>query len=124
MELHAIMLKMAEGEGEFAVTMPELERERFAWDMHVETCSSYHSDFSKMTNFIDLEQSDCSRATDRDSIHSAIRATIGFPHLNRAVLQTMQDFCTKILDDRVSKATEQRDEREVCSCSQPIALFL
>jgi hypothetical protein len=97
LEIHAIAATILEGRGQFAITMAATEKMRFLRCVQFSASSSAnHSDFD--LRLFDLEQSDCSRASDRELIHEGVRRSVGFQHLNRFVHQALQSFCKGILE--------------------------
>ncbi len=89
LELHAIA---ASGRGRFEVAMTEKERHRFLNEVRTSTQIYYN-----MLGRVDAECSDCSRAVDRESIHQAIRSTVGFAKLNRMVIEVLEGWMDKEL---------------------------
>ena len=72
LELHAIARKKEEGGGRFAVAMTAQENERFLRGIR-ENYGEYYG----MLGRVNAETSDCSRASDRESIHEGIRRSVG-----------------------------------------------
>jgi hypothetical protein len=104
LEIHAIAASIVEGRGRFAITMAAAEKMRFLRGVQFSASSSAnHSDFD--LRLFDLEQSECSRASDRESIHEGVRSSVGFQHLNRFVHQTLQSFCKGILESSHLRST-------------------
>jgi hypothetical protein len=85
--LHAILSKKADGAGDFAVAMTADERNRF-----LRGISAGVDDYYDMLGTIDAERSDCSRAADRESIHSSIRHSIGFDKLGRQLFCALEQW--------------------------------
>ncbi len=80
MELHAISTKIKDSGGRFEITMPAHSRLSLLKETSVDA-SKY---FNLLSN-VSAEYSVCSREADKQSIHSAIRDTIGFDGLNRSI---------------------------------------
>ena len=86
LELHAIAAKKEEGGAEFVVAMTMQERKRF-----LEGIQGYRV-YLNMLGAVNAETSDCSRPADRESIHAAIRDSIGFAKLNRMLFGVMEEW--------------------------------
>ena len=87
LELHAILSKKADGAGDFAVAMTADEKNRF-----LRGISAGVDDYYDMLGTINAERSDCSRAADRESIHSSIRHSIGFDKLGRQLFCALEQW--------------------------------
>jgi hypothetical protein len=87
LELHAIASKKEEGEGRFAVAMTAQEKERF-----LKSIKADYGEYYGMLGRVNAETSDCSRASDRESIHEGIRRSVGFAKLSRMVFGVMEGW--------------------------------
>ena len=87
LELHAIASKKEEGGGRFAVAMTAQENKRFLRGIR-EDYKLYY----RMLGRVNAEMSDCSRASDRESIHEGIRRSVGFAKLSRMVFGVMEGW--------------------------------
>jgi hypothetical protein len=106
LELHAIASKKEEGGGRFAVTMTAQENERFL--------RSIRNDYGKyygMLGRVNAETSDCSRASDRESIHEGIRRSVGFAKLSRMVFGVMEGWMEERLRGQAAASVAAGDER-------------
>jgi hypothetical protein len=85
LELHAILSKKEDSGGEFEVAMTEQEKNRFLREIsnNDDNVGSGVDGYYHMLGTVNAEQSDCSRAVDRESIHDSIRQSIGFEKLGR-----------------------------------------
>ncbi len=86
LELHAIAAKKEEEGAEFAVAMTMQERKRF-----LQGIQGFRV-YLNMLGAVNAETSDCSRSADRESIHAAIRDSIGFAKLNRMLFGVMEEW--------------------------------
>ncbi len=77
--------------------MTDKERGRFLSEMSSSTQIYYN-----MLGRVDAERSDCSRASDRTSIHDAIRSTVGFAKLNRMVIEVLEGWMDKELRQQLA----------------------
>ena len=97
LELHAIASFKAEGNGRFAVAMTAPENRRFLAGIERD-CNEYYS----MIGTVNAETSDCSRAEDRNSIHEAIRKSVGFAKLSRMVFGVMEQWMEEQIRGQVT----------------------
>ena len=97
LELHAIASFKAEGNGRFAVAMTSPEHRRFLAGIE-SNCNQYYS----MIGTVNAETSDCSRAEDRNSIHEAIRKSVGFAKLSRMVFSVMEQWMEEQIRGQVA----------------------
>ena len=102
LELHAIAAKKAEGGGEFALALTTREQKRFLQGI----CDD-PDEYYKMLGTVDAEKSECSRAADRECIHSDIRDTVGFGKLNRMLFGVMEGWMEEQL--RLQAAARLKD---------------
>jgi hypothetical protein len=100
LELHAIASKKEEDGRRFAVAMTAQESKRFLKSIHNDTSEYYH-----MLGRVNAEKSDCSKASDRESIHESIRRSVGFAKLSRMVYGVMERWMEETLQVQVSKST-------------------
>jgi hypothetical protein len=108
LELHAIASKKEEGGARFAVAMTAQENERFLKNIKKDFGKYYH-----MLGRVNAETSDCSRASDRESIHEGIRRSVGFAKLSRMVFGVMEGWMEERLRGQVAACAVAGDEREV-----------
>jgi tetratricopeptide (TPR) repeat protein len=87
LELHAISSKISDGSGRFEITMPAHSRQSF-----LSATSADQSKYFSLLSNVAAEQSVCSRNTDKDSIHKAVRDSIGFDGLNRSIYSVMTNW--------------------------------
>jgi hypothetical protein len=116
LELHAIASKKEEGGGRFAVTMTAQENERFL--------RSIRNDYGKyygMLGRVNAETSECSRASDRESIHEGIRRSVGFAKLSRMVFGVMEGWMEERLRGQAAASAAAGDEREAMAWSAVLA---
>ena len=106
LELHAIASKKEEGEGRFAVAMTAQEKERFLWGI-----AHSHSQYYDMLGRVNVEASDCSRASDRESIHESIRRSVGFSKLSRMVFGVMEGWMEEQLQGQAAANAAAGDDR-------------
>ncbi len=99
LELHAIASKKHEDGRRFAVAMTAQENERFLRSIHKDTGEYYN-----MLGRVNAEASDCSRASDRESIHEGIRRSVGFAKLSRMVFEVMERWIEERLQAQISKS--------------------
>jgi hypothetical protein len=109
LELHAIASKKAEGGGRFAVAMTAQENDRFLRGIQT---SDYFEQYYMMLGRVDAEASNCSRATDRESIHESIRRSVGFAKLNRTVFGVMEGWMEEQLREQVAASTANGNDHE------------
>jgi len=69
---------------------------------------------------VSAERSDCSRESDRQSIHAAIQETVGFDHLNRAIVEVMEKWMLQQFDQHL----ETQDEEQVHLAKSQMAVML
>jgi tetratricopeptide (TPR) repeat protein len=91
LELHAIAKKVEEEDGRFAITMTRKENVRFLADM-IDNDKDGHKQYYSMIGRVNAETSECSRASDRESIHEGIRRSVGFAKLNRMVFGILEGW--------------------------------
>jgi tetratricopeptide (TPR) repeat protein len=87
LELHAISSKISDSGGRFEITMPAHSRESF-----LRATSADVSKYFSLLSSVSAEQSTCSRDVDKESIHNAIRDSIGFDSLNRSIYSVMTNW--------------------------------
>jgi hypothetical protein len=110
LELHAIAAKKEEEGAEFAVAMTMEERQRFLTGIQAENRA-----YLKMLGTVNAERSECSRPTDRESIHAAIRDSIGFAKLNRMLFGVMEEWMEVQLLAELAASRKKRDAHKVMS---------
>jgi hypothetical protein len=106
LELHAIASKKEEGEGLFAVAMTAQENERFLRSIRKDRDVYYD-----ILVRVNAETSECSRASDRDSIHEGIRRSVGFGKLSRTVFGVMEGWMEERLRGQAAASAAAGDER-------------
>ncbi len=119
LELHAIASKKADGGGRFAVAMTVQENERFMAGIQYDY-KQYHS----MLGRVNAEASDCSRASDRESIHEGIRRSVGFAKLNRMVFGVMEGWMEERLRGQVEASAAAGDEEGAMGWNLSLAIIL
>jgi hypothetical protein len=119
LELHAIASKKEEGGGRFAVAMTAQENERF-----LKSIGNDHGEYYGMLGRVNAETSDCSRASDRESIHEGIRRSVGFAKLSRMVFGVMEGWMEEQLRGQVDANTAAGDEEAAMGWNIPLALVL
>ena len=107
LELHAIASKKEEGKGRFAVAMTAQENERFLRSIQKDRDVYYG-----MLGRVNAETSDCSRASDRESIHEGIRRSVGFAKLSRTVFRVMEEWMEERLRGQAAASAAAGDESE------------
>jgi hypothetical protein len=105
LELHAIASKREEGGGRFAVAMTAQENERFLRGIR-EDYKLYY----RMLGRVNAETSECSRASDRESIHEGIRRSVGFAKLSRMVFGVMEGWMEERLRGQAAVSAAAGDE--------------
>jgi hypothetical protein len=100
LELHAISTKINDSGGRFEITLPAHSRQ----SLMEETCFDASIYFSLLSN-VSAEYSVCSRDSDRLSIHSAIKESIGFEGLNRSIYSVI---CNWIIEQLQLLTNEMR----------------
>jgi tetratricopeptide (TPR) repeat protein len=78
---------MNESGGRFEIAMPPHSRESF-----LQATSADLSKYFSLLSSVAAEQSNCSREADKESIHKAIRESIGFDGLNRSIYSVMTNW--------------------------------
>ena len=116
LELHAIASKKEESEGRFAVTMTAQENERFLRGIRVD-----YGKYYSMLGRVNLETSDCSRPSDRDSIHEGIRHSVGFAKLSRMVFGVMEGWMEERLREQAAASATAGDESEAMDWNYVLA---
>ena len=107
LELHAIASKKEEGGGRFSVAMTAQENERF-----LRSIGNDHGEYYGMLGRVNAETSDCSRASDRESIHEGIRRSVGFAKLSRMVFGVMEGWMEERLRGQAAASAAAGDESE------------
>ena len=119
LELHAIASKKEEGGGRFAVAMTAQENERFLTSIHKDDGEYYG-----MLGRVNAETSDCSRASDRESIHEGIRRSVGFAKLSRMVFGVMEGWMEERLRGQAAASAAAGDEHWVIGWNFVLATML
>jgi hypothetical protein len=119
LELHAIASKKEEGGGRFAVAMTALENERFLKSIDND-CDEYYG----MLGRVNAETSDCSRASDRESIHEGIRRSVGFAKLSRMVFGVMEGWMEERLRGQAAASAAAGNERDAIRWNAVLAMIL
>ncbi len=119
LELHAIASKKEEGGGRFAVAMTAQENERFLSGIRKD-----YDEYYGMLGRVNAETSECSRASDRESIHEGIRRSVGFGKLSRMVFGVLEEWMEGQLRAQVASSEEAGDDAGVMGWNQTLALVL
>ena len=119
LELHAIAMKKAEGEGDFAVAMTAAEKQRF-----LDGISKDYGVYYNMLGRVDVARSDCSRAADRESIHAGIRDSVGFGELGRMVFGVMEEWMVGQLRAEMFASRERGNEFDAISYNEGLSRLL
>jgi hypothetical protein len=119
LELHAIASKKEEGGGRFAVAMTAQENERFLRGIR-----ENHGEYYGMLGRVNAETSDCSRASDRESIHEGIRRSVGFAKLSRMVFGVMEGWMEERLRGQAAASAAAGDESEAMYWKHVLAIML
>jgi hypothetical protein len=122
LELHAIASKREEGGGRFAVAMTAQENERFLMGI----CKDHgkFTEYYEMLGLVNAETSDCSRASDRESIHEGIRRSVGFAKLSRMVFGVMEGWMEERLRGQAAATAAAGFESEAMSWNSVLATML
>ena len=116
LELHAIASKKEEGGGRFAVAMTAQENERFLIGIRKD-----YGGYYGMLGRVNAETSECSRASDRESIHEGIRRSVGFAKLSRMVFGVMEGWMEERLRVQATASAAVGDERGEMAWSAVLA---
>ena len=106
------------GGGRFAVTMTAKVKERFMSGI-LECCKYYD-----MLGRVNAETSDCSRASDRESIHEGIRPSVGFAQLNRMVFGIMEGWIKDQLRGQAAASANAGDDNRAMKWNSTLATIL
>jgi hypothetical protein len=80
-----------------------------------------HGACYEMLGRVNAETSDCSRASDRESIHEGIRCSVGFAKLSRMVFGVMEGWMEERLRGQATACAAAGDERGALSWSAVLA---
>jgi hypothetical protein len=116
LELHAIASKKEESGGRFAVAVTAQENERFLRGIRKD-----YGEYHNMLGRVNAETSDCSRASDRESIHEGIRRSVGFAKLSRMVFGVMEGWMEERLRGQAAASAAAGDESEAMAWSAVLA---
>ena len=119
LELHAIASKKEEGGGRFAVAMTAQENERFLRGIRKD-----YDEYYGMLGRVNAETSECSRASDRESIHEGIRRSVGFAKLSRMVFGVMEGWMEERLRGQAAASAAAGDESEAMDWREVLAAML
>ena len=119
LELHAIASKKEEGGGRFAVAMTAQENERFLRGIRKD-----YDEYYGMLGRVNAETSECSRASDRESIHEGIRRSVGFAKLSRMVFGVMEGWMEERLRGQAAESAAAGDESEAIDWNAVLAAML
>ena len=119
LELHAIASKKAEGEGRFAVAMTVQENERF-----LRSIKTDYGEYYGMLGRVNAETSECSRASDRESIHEGIRRSVGFVKLSRMVFGVMEGWMEEQLRRQAAASEAAGEENQAMTWKSALASIL
>jgi hypothetical protein len=107
LELHAIASKKENGGARFAVAMTAKENKRFLQSIEQDEDQSL---YYGMLNRVNAETSECSRASDRESIHEGIRRSVGFAKLGRMVFGVLEEWMEGQLREQVNTSLAAGDQ--------------
>ena len=119
LELHAIAARKEEGGGEFAVALTAEERLRFLQGIKADTGEYY-----RMLGTVNAESSDCSRPSDRVSIHDGIRASVGFARLSRMVVGVLEQWMEGQLRAQAASCEEANEDEDAMAWRATLAIVL
>ena len=119
LELHAIASKKDEGGGRFAVAMTAQENERF-----LRSIKTDYGEYYGMLGRVNAETSECSRASDRESIHEGIRRSVGFGKLSRMVFGVMEGWMEEQLRGQAAARAAAGDEMGAMDWNETLAIVL
>jgi hypothetical protein len=119
LELHAIASKKEESGGRFAVAMTAQENERFLRGIRKD-----YGKYYEMLGRVNAEMSDCTRASDRESIHESIRCSVGFAKLSRMVFGVMEGWMEERLLRQAAASAAAGDENEAMKWNSVKATIL
>jgi hypothetical protein len=119
LELHAIACKKEEGGGRFSVAMTAEENQRFLRGIAKDP-QQYYS----MLGRVNAEASDCTKATDRESIHEGIRRSVGFGKLSRMVFGVMEGWMEEQLRGQAEVHTAAGDNHNAMIWNAVVAAVL
>ena len=119
LELHASASTKEEGGGRFAVAMTAQENERFLKRIHKD-----YGEYYGMLGRVNAETSDCSRASDRESIHEGIRRSVGFGKLSRMVFGVMEGWMEERLRGQAAASAAAGDEERAMNWNATLAGIL
>jgi hypothetical protein len=119
LELHAIASKKDEGGGRFAVAMTAQENQRFMTGIHND-----YKQYYGMLGRVNAETSDCSRASDRESIHEGIRRSVGFVKLSRMVFGVMERWMEERLRGQAAASAAAGYEKGTMDWNATLAVIL
>ena len=117
--MHAIASKNDEGGGRFAVAMTAQENQRFMTGIHND-----YKQYYGMLGRVNAETSDCSRASDRESIHEGIRRSVGFAKLSRMVFGVMERWMEERLRGQAAASAAAGDEKGSMDWNATLAVIL
>ena len=119
LELHAIASKKEESGGRFAVAVTAQENERFLRGIRKD-----YGEYHNMLGRVNAETSDCSRASDRESIHEGIRRSVGFAKLSRMVFGVMEGWMEERLRGQAAASAAAGDESNAMDWNAVLAAML
>ena len=119
LELHAIASKKEEGGGRFAVAMTAQENERFLRGIRED-----YGEYYGMLGRVNAETSECSRASDRESIHEGIRRSVGFVKLSRMVFGVMEGWMEEQLRRQAAASEAAGEENQAITWKSALASIL
>ncbi len=120
LELHAIAAKKEKSGATFGVAMTREEQRRFLSGMNNDVEGAYLG----MLGRVNSETSECSRPSDQESIHAAIRDTVGFGKLNRMLFEVMEGWAEGQLRARAEQKMAAGEVVKAMDCNQVLASFL
>jgi hypothetical protein len=119
LELHAIASKKEEGGARFAVAMTAQENERF-----LKNTKKDFGEYYGLLGRVNAETSDCSRASDRESIHEGIRRSVGFAKLSRMVFGVIEGWMEERLRGQAAASAAAGDENQAMTWKSTLASIL
>ena len=79
-------------------------------------------EYLKMLGTVNAERSECSRPADRESIHTAIRGSIGFAKLNRMLFGVMEEWMEGQLLAELAASRARGNEEEAMGWLQTLGI--
>ena len=83
-----------------------------------------HKQYYSMLGRVNAEASECSRASDRESIHEGIRRSVGFAKLSRMVFGVMEGWMEERLRGQAAASAAAGDESNAMDWNAVLAAML